>query len=328
MNVFHCATRDEFLDAYEAIADHLATHGYAVVDAWDAEAATLRDISECFGRVQTHIRADANGIVGISTEAVVNRDWESFRSEYIGVSAEEFLPHTDGSYLHGLACEGGTYAELFPPKMLVLQCSQNASVGGASVLIDGQRVYRDLARANPGHLEALSRRGCVSYCRDDQIALDCAVFETLQDGTTMLRFRYDSAAYVADWALDAFHAVQKEYFANPRYQRQLKLTRGQVLLIDNYRMLHGRDAFSAKPAEEKRSLRRLWLARDDLPVLYNATGEHRERRALARFAAYGVLPASDAWAKVTRLPLGIRTGSGFAHIATYRQTNRVVQAAV
>ena len=197
MNTFRCATSERFLEACEAIADHVAWHGYAVIDAWDTGAATLRDIAEHFGRVQSHIRADANGVVGIAIETVVNHEWESFRSEYIGVNAEEFLPHTDGSYLHGLTCKDDEYIVLRPPKMLILQCCQNAAVGGGNVLIDGQRVYRDLAKEKPHYLDALSKKGCVTYCRDDQIALDCAVFETLDDGTIMLRFRYDAAAYVA-----------------------------------------------------------------------------------------------------------------------------------
>lgn len=326
MNVFHCETKDKFLNAYEKIGDHLIAHGYAIIEAWNTEAATLRDISEHFGRVQTHVRADTNGIVGISTEPVVSREWENFRDEYIGVSADEFLPHTDGSYLHGLFRDAETYVELFPPKMLILQCVQNASVGGSNVLIDGQRVYCDLASAHPGHLAALTRKGCVTYCRDDQIALDCAVFEPLDNGTIMLRFRYDSAAYVADWALDAFHSLQRDYFANPHYQRHLKLEQGQVLLIDNYRMLHGRDAFSAGPDQPKRSLRRLWLARDDLPVLCNAAVQHRERRALVRYNQYGVLPPSSACARAARLPLGIRGASAFAY-AAHRNHSRLSRAA-
>jgi alpha-ketoglutarate-dependent taurine dioxygenase len=323
MDIFRCITRDRFLDAYETIADHLVTHGYAVIEAWDAEAATLKEISEHFGRVQSHIRADASGVVGISTEAAVNREWEKYRSEYIGVSAEEFLPHTDGSYLHGLVYQDDTYIQLFPPKMLVLQCCQNAAEGGGNVLIDGQRVYRDLAKEKPKYLDALSTKGCVTYCRDDQIALDSAVFETLDDGAIMLRFRYDAAAYVANWALDAFNAVQADYFANPCYQSHLRLTRGQILLIDNYRMLHGRDAFSSGQAEPKRSLHRIWLARDRLPVLRNAVDEHREKRALKRFQAYGVFPASSAYQASSPLSLGIRkkAQAGRSHRAGDRNSH-------
>src|SRR3974377_45711 len=139
MNIFRCDTRDQFLDAYDAIADHIVTRGYAIVEAWDAEAATLKEIAEHFGRVQSHIRADANGVVGISTETVVNHDWENFRSEYIVLSSEDFLPHTDGTYLHGLIREDDEYVEVFPPKMLVLQCCQNSTAGGGTVLIAGWR---------------------------------------------------------------------------------------------------------------------------------------------------------------------------------------------
>lgn len=296
MSVFHCPTQDNFVESRAKIAKHIAAHGYAIVEAWDSECETLKEIAESLGRVQSHIRADANGLVGISTETIVNREWEAYRSEYFGVSTDEFLPHTDGSYLHGLVHRDGQYIQLLPPKMLVLQCWQSAVSGGASILIDGQHVHDDLARTNPRHLKILSTKGCVTYCRDDQIAMDRAVFEELDDGTIMMRFRYDAAAYVADWAVEAFHDLQKNYFANPKYQGRLTLKAGQVIVIDNYRMLHGRDFFSNGETGQERKLRRVWLAHDRLPVLLNAVGEHRERRALKRFQAYDIrqAPGYDA----------------------------------
>jgi alpha-ketoglutarate-dependent taurine dioxygenase len=294
MMMFHCPTRQSFSDCYQDIAEHIAARGFAVIEAWDAETTTLKEVSERFGNVQTHIRADANGLVGISTETMVNREWEKYRSEYTGTSSDEFLPHTDGSYLHGLVCRDGRYIRLLPPKMLALQCWQSATVGGASVLIDVQQVYDDLANNNHEYLRILSTKGCVTYCRDDQIALDRAVFEELQDGTIMLRFRYDSTAYLADWAVQAFHSLQQNYFANRRYQTRLTLAKGQVIVIDNYRMLHGRDSFSNGQAGQERKLRRVWLAYDRLPVLRNAADQHRERRALKRFEAYDILPPAIA----------------------------------
>ncbi len=293
MSVFQCRSQAAFTQSRSGIAKHIAAHGYAVIQAWDTECATLKQIAESFGQVQSHIRADANGLVGISTETIVNREWEAYRTEYFGVSTDEFLPHTDGSYLHGMVYRDGKYVQLLPPKMLVLQCWQSAVSGGASILIDGQRVYDDLAVNNPRHLKILSTKGCVTYCRDDQIAMDRAVFEELDDGTIMMRFRYDSAAYVADWAVEAFHDLQKNYFANPTYQGRLTLQAGQVIVIDNYRMLHGRDSFSNGAAGQERRLRRVWLAHDRLPVLINAAGQHRERRALKRFEAYDVVRAPD-----------------------------------
>ncbi len=308
MTTFRCPTEASFLQARDAIADHIARHGYALVEAWDAETETLRAIAERFGRVQSHIRADAKGLVGISTDTVVNHEWEKFRSEYHGVSAEEFLPHTDGSYLHGLVHRDGAYMQLLPPKMLLLQCWQQAAAGGASILIDGQRVREDMAQRNPRYLEILSTRGCVTYCRDDQIALDSAVFQRLDDSTTMLRFRYDGTAYVADWALEAFHNLQHEYFSDPRYQITMTPVKGHVLLIDNYRMLHGRERFSDDAMESgtKRSMRRIWLAHDQLPVLHNAIDQHKERRALQPFKAYDIQPASDDFAVASPLQIGIR----------------------
>lgn len=303
---FRCASRGEFLARFAEIARHISIHGYAAIDAWDAESETLKEISQRFGRVQSHIRADANGLVGISVDTVVNREWENYRSEYHGVSSEEFLPHTDGSYLHGLVHRDGSYIQLLPPGMLFLQCWQMAAVGGASILIDGQRVFDDMRTMQPRFAEYLSRKGCVSYCRDDQIAVDRAVFETQVDGSIALRFRYDNTAYVADWALEAFHTLQNDYWANPKYWTRLTLQKGQILAIDNIRMLHGREAFVAGEAGKTRSMRRIWLAREHLPVLRNAAGQHKDRRALKRFEAYDIMDAPDADVGPSSLRLGIR----------------------
>jgi alpha-ketoglutarate-dependent taurine dioxygenase len=303
---FQCASREEFLARFTQIARHVSVHGYALVEAWDANQQTLKEVSQRFGRVQSHIRADANGLVGISTDAIVNREWENFRSEYHGVSAEEFLPHTDGSYLHGMLHRDGKYIQLQPPGMLVLQCWQRAPAGGANILIDGQRVFADLLASKPRYAEILSTKGCVTYCRDDQIAFNRAVFEKQEDDSFALRFRYDSTAYLADWALEAFHALQRDYWSDPEYEMSVALEEGQILVIDNTRMLHGRQAFSAGDSGKTRSMRRIWLAREDGTVFGNAMDEHRDRRALRRFQAYDILDAADGEVGSPVLTLGIR----------------------
>jgi alpha-ketoglutarate-dependent taurine dioxygenase len=306
MMTFAYATKAQFVAHSAEVADHVAAFGYAVVRPWDHSAAALRQVAERFGRVQSHIRADANGLVGIATDAVVNHDWEQFRSEYHGVSAEEFLPHTDGSYLHGIVYANGAYEQLLPPRMLLLQCVQAAASGGQNVLIDGQAVRRDLARERPGDLALLSRKGCVTYCRDDQIALDCAVFQALDDGTVMLRFRYDTTAYVADWAMEAFATLQNRYFADSKYFIRRSLAADEILVIDNHRMLHGRDAFADAGAGQKRQMRRVWLAHEGMPLLLNAVGQHVDRRALRRFGSYFIHPAATARDERSLACTGIR----------------------
>ena len=306
MSVFCFSTRAEFQAEGDAIANRIRRQGYALLHAWDDEPATLREVAERFGHVQSHIRADAKGLVGIGIETVVNRDWEQHRSEYHGTSSGEFYPHTDGSYLNGLVRQGDRYLRLFPPKMLALQCWQTAGEGGGNILVDGERVLHDLAARAPDMLRLLSTKGCVTFCRDDQIAPDCAVFEPLDDGFYMLRFRYDDTVYLADWAFDAFHTLQRDYFSRAEYQTRVMLAKGDILLIDNYRVLHGREAFAAGADGQQRSLRRVWLARDTLPALRNAMDEHKERRALQRFGSYNVLPAAAGFAATAVLPVGIR----------------------
>jgi alpha-ketoglutarate-dependent taurine dioxygenase len=307
MTTFQCKSHQAFLDAYDDIAQRVGNTGYALIDAWDCESATLKQVAERFGAIQRHIRSDANGLCGVATDTLANREWENYRSEYTGVSSGEFLPHTDGSFLHGLVHrDDGHYLELLPPRLLILQCTQTADSGGANILVDGQHLYDTLVWENRMQLEILSTRGCVTYCRDDQIALDRAVFEELDDGGVMLRFRYDSTAYVADWALKAFHDLQNDYMMNPRWRTRLMLKAGQILIIDNSRMLHGRDAFTDGGAGNGRKLRRVWVAHDQLPVFHNAANEHRERRALMPFQAYDTLSRSTLPSSLAPERLGIR----------------------
>jgi hypothetical protein len=72
-------------------------------------------------------------------------------------------------------------------------------------------------------------------------------------------------------------------------------------------MLHGREAFVAgTDGNKERSLRRIWLAREHLPVLRNAVDEHVDRRALRPFRAYDVNNAVDGEVGDPGLLLGIR----------------------
>jgi len=59
MTIFHCPTESRFLQIRTAIADHIASHGHAVIEAWDFEAATLRAIAE---RAQVLERAAARAL--------------------------------------------------------------------------------------------------------------------------------------------------------------------------------------------------------------------------------------------------------------------------
>ena len=91
MTAFQCPTRQSFLDQFEKIAGRVSDSGYALIDAWDNEIAVLKEVSEYFGSIQKHIRANAGGICGITTTDMVNRDWENWtRVMQVGpLSADE-----------------------------------------------------------------------------------------------------------------------------------------------------------------------------------------------------------------------------------------------
>jgi alpha-ketoglutarate-dependent taurine dioxygenase len=306
--VFHCASQQGFLEQADSIAAHLSRRGYAIVEAWDVDYSTVIKVAERFGCIQTHIRADAHGIVGINPHAVATHNRDNGCRQYDKNSIENFLPHTDGSYLQGLVRHGDGYIHLLPPQMIVLQFWQPPINDEAILLIDAQRILDDLAERDPQLLETLSTNGCINFCRDDQVAVNCAVFEALGDGTIMLRFRYDSTVFVAEWAREALDTLQRDYLSDPRYQIRATLRQGQIVVIDNYRMLHGHVSLTADAQSPLQTLRRVWLARSYLPVVHNAAGQHVDHRVLKRSHGYRILPPSPEYATSRLTRLGIRVG--------------------
>jgi len=290
LQAIECPNQVDLPGAMEQVVAAVAADGFAVVQPWDDQSSTFRSIAQCLGIVQSHARADEHGITGEG--APVNVEWKAFEGEYLGVASGDFLPHTDGSFLNGLVHQDGAFRRLEPPKMVLLQCMRKAEAGGENFLVDGQVVFDALARRHRNYLDTLMTPGCVVYCRDDLIALDCAVYERLPDGAIRIRYRYDSVSYVSDRASDAFHCLHHEFHMNSAYQRPLDLAEGQILLIDNYRMLHGRKSFAHAQGPSKRRMRRVWLAPDAVCRYSNPDRDARARRALKPFESYRLFEAS------------------------------------
>ncbi len=68
---------------------------------------------------------------------------------------------------------------------------------------------------------------------------------------------------------------------------------GQILVLDNLRVLHGREAFEAQGIPvETRKLRRVWIGNDLAPALRNAEGAIPSHRGLAPYVPYRVRSSS------------------------------------
>jgi alpha-ketoglutarate-dependent taurine dioxygenase len=156
--------------------------------------------------------------------------------------------HTDGTLLPR------------PPDIAALVCVSQASSGGATVLIDGQLLCSELGAVKPDavtvlqaphHFDALGQ--VPGLATKQQPILDWS------DGHVRVRYlrQYIEDGYrrigepvpaELDSAMDALDTASGQ----ERYQAEVLLRRGQLLIWDNNRFLHGRRAF-----DEDGSRRRL-----------------------------------------------------------------------
>jgi len=165
----------------QGISTFLHEHGYCVIAPEDDSVETFRAVAGRFGLIQFHTKSDETGVVGGGDP--INKDWQAFRDDYHGELSSDFHPHTDGSFLNGMAYVDGVAKKITPPKYVILQCVSRPQFGGDNFLVDGQRIYNDLLLNRPDILKILMTSGSVTYCRDDLLSIDCSVFEKVNEDT-------------------------------------------------------------------------------------------------------------------------------------------------
>ncbi|MEL7510127.1 MAG: TauD/TfdA family dioxygenase [Cyanobacteria bacterium J06554_1] len=287
-NVDHLAS--DFSRVFQA----LSRHGYSIVQMWDASEESLSQLWQRLGRVQLHVRSNDAGVVAVCPKT---SPWQSKIDtvQYLGIQTLEHFPHTDGAYLKGFVEQSGHSQWVAPPAYVLLQCVKQSSVGGESIIIDGQAILEDLLRKAPHIARVLYEPGCVSFCRDDQLACQVAIYERLSAGRYRFRFRYDKALFVgSEDVRDALYHLYDHYLMNDEYRISLRLEPGQVLIVDNLRMLHGRTSFD-DAVDQERFLRRVWIADDTLPTAPTSFVDNPDPscRAFTRFEKYVRLEKSS-----------------------------------
>lgn len=139
-----------------------------------------------------------------------------------------------------------------PPGLQLLHCLQNSIGGGDSVLVDGFMAAKILAEENAAHYHELSRHA-VPFCFCDGAADLRSRLPILEiapgGGTSAVNFNNRSIA-----ALDIPGGEQPAYYAayrhfseilrRPKLNLHFKLEGGDLFIVDNRRILHGRTEFA------------------------------------------------------------------------------------
>ncbi len=165
-------------------------------------------------------------------------------------------PHTDG-YSYGDEC----------PDYFLLSCEYQSEAGGESLMLDGYALLEALA-GHPGLAwltEGLSTR-VIDQTEPGKRLSHSTIVQTTPSGRRMLRRTADQvplidsddperdAEMIRLWKM----AIDRAADAVEPSERP-KLRAGEAVLVDNYRMFHGREAY----ADLERLMWRVWIWSDE-----------------------------------------------------------------
>lgn len=138
-----------------------------------------------------------------------------------------------------------------PPGYQFLHCLANEATGGGSLFADGFAMAEDLRTEDPAAFDLLCNVA-IPFRFHDQDA-DILVYEpviTLGAGGQVSEIRYNAhLAGIFDMPADIMPEYYRAYRAfmaktrEAKYRVTLKLKAGEMVVFDNRRVLHGREAF-------------------------------------------------------------------------------------
>ena len=151
-------------------------------------------------------------------------------------------PHTDNPYRNPVPC------------IQMLHCIENDVQGGLSTLVDGFTVTEKLKKDFPNYYKILSEIKIRFQFIDQNIILeDWAEMIKLDENGKFKQVRFsprlDFVPLMDKDKLELYYAARKkisEFFNSDKFSVQFKLSTGDLLMMDNYRLLHGRTTYDAK----------------------------------------------------------------------------------
>ena len=148
-------------------------------------------------------------------------------------------PHTDNPYRNPVPC------------IQILHCIENEVSGGLSTLVDGFTVTEKLKKDFPDYYKILTEIKVRFQFIDQNVFLeDWAEMIQLNElgDFKQVRFspRLDFVPLMDKEKLELYYAARKkisELYNSDNFRIEFKLKPGDLLMMDNYRLLHGRTTY-------------------------------------------------------------------------------------
>ncbi len=232
--------------ALHAMLESLRRYGFVLVRNVPAEMDGVGSVVERIGPMR---RTNWGGIA----------DVKAIPEAYdLTMTTRALEPHTDNPYREPI------------PGYIFLHCLVNDADGGDSTVTDGFRVAEELRRNAPEEFDALTRvRPHFTYVDDDTILENSGPLIELDDRARPFRVRMsnrtDAVAAEDPALLERYYQARKhltELVNDPGFQLQFKLEPGDLIVMDNYRLLHGRTGY--RPGSGHRHMRQCYMDRDSV----------------------------------------------------------------
>ena len=154
-------------------------------------------------------------------------------------------PHTDNPYRNPVPC------------IQILHCIENNVQGGLSTLVDGFTVTEKLKKDFPKYYKILSEVKVRFQFVDQSVVLEdwAEMIKVDENGEfKQVRFspRLDFVPLLDLDKLELYYNARKkisELYNSDKYRIQFKLSPGDLLMMDNYRLLHGRTAYDSNEGD-------------------------------------------------------------------------------
>ena len=183
-----------------------------------------------------------------------------------------------------------------------MQMVQPAASGGASTIIDSKPMLEDALQCDRD-LVAVLLQPCVVYSRDDHCART-QILKRISRETWSIRWRYDFTTLVERDACEALKLFDRKYVSDPEYLKSFSLQAGEIVVTDNWRVLHGREAFNDSP-EKPRLLRRVWVTNRE-QVFVNPLGQAQLQRVYDQYQPYSYIEPTEGRKPLISVSTGIR----------------------
>lgn len=225
-------------------------NGFCIIRQTPTEPGSLTQIAERFGYIrETHFGALFD---------VVKKP----QASDLAYTSVALAAHTDNPYRQPI------------PGIQFLHCLENTVTGGLSTLVDGFALVRRLAAEAPEQVQVLSQTpvrfryesgGAILQNYGPLIEYDM----TGQLTRVRLSSRLDFPPLLEPEILDIFYAGRRrlqQLAGDPEFEIRYAFEPGMLLMMDNYRTLHGRTAFNQSAGH--RHLQGCYIDHDGPNALY------------------------------------------------------------